>query len=35
MGKEVPKDRLEMVSRKPTWTKEVMSLREPAWANRD
>ena len=37
MGKEGPKDRLEM-SREPTWAKKVpkgrlkMASREPAWA---
>ena len=38
MGKEGPKDRLEMVSREPTWAKKVrkerleMISREPTWA---
>ena len=39
MGKEGPKDRLEMVSRKPTWAKKVkdrleMVSREPTWAKK-
>ena len=29
MGKEGPKDRLEMVSREPTWAKKV-----PTWAKK-
>ena len=44
MGKEGPKDRLEMVSRQPTWAKKVkranpkdrleMVSREPTWAKK-
>ena len=32
-GKEGPKDRLERVSREPTWAKKMVS-REPAWAKK-
>ena len=32
MGKEGPKDRLEMVSRGPTWAKKVPY--EPTWAQK-
>ena len=44
LGKEGPKDRLEMVSREPTWAKKVpridpkdrleMVSREPTWAKK-
>ena len=39
MGKEGLKDRLEMVSREPTWAKKVkdrleMVSREPTWAKK-
>ena len=37
MGKEGPKDRLEMVSRGPTWAKspkDMMVSREPTWAKK-
>ena len=43
MGKEGPKDRLEMVSREPTWAKKVWAKKdrlemvssEPTWAKKD
>ena len=38
MGKEGPKDRLEMVSRGPTWAKKAKRVgnvsREPTWAKK-
>ena len=38
LGKEGPKDRLEMVSREPTWAKKMdrleMVSREPTWAKK-
>ena len=40
MGKEGPKDRLEMISREPAWAKKVpedrleMVSREPTWAKK-
>ena len=40
LGKEGPKDRLEMVSREPTWAKKVpkdrleMVSRGPTWAKK-
>ena len=40
MGTEGPKDRLEMVSREPTWAKKVPKdrletvSREPTWAKK-
>ena len=40
LGKEGPKDSLQMVSREPTWAKKVpkdrleMTSREPTWAKK-
>ena len=37
MGQEGAKDRLDMVSREPTWAKKVpldMVSREPTWAKK-